>query len=407
MNLLRIAPSVLILASMLTCSVGARAANVTYDGMIDGAGQNVLIDYGTPSGGHGGIGYAFVGTTPWTNVNGGNAFDTATESVLRLGTPIGSPYHSYPSFLNNDPANFTMLTGSNDSVRLSQGFDSGGANRGFYRFRYGILNDPALPDSDPNYRVQSLILVNDTVRAQQFGYFGNTDGSWDLLDFHLNGVGPVPDEFLLGVIVDNGNGDNDCPDSLRLRQITAGAGGSIGTDTGLVAMTNNNGGVRQSAEFLMGSGHDTLPNETDVYWFKIAGAVLGDVFTLSGTNNNENVPIANALVFAMPGVSPVLPGDYDGNGMVNSADYDKWKQDFGTSVTASTGADGNGNGVIDAADYTVWRDHFTAGAGAGLGAATAVPEPGSAVTCAIVVFALLPVLRRRRSENCGGHGRCD
>ena len=45
-------------------------------------------------------------------------------------------------------------------------------------------------------------------------------------------------------------------------------------------------------------------------------------------------------------------GDYDGDGVVNQADYNVWRVAFG--ATRGT-ADGNGDGVVDAADYVVWR----------------------------------------------------
>jgi sugar lactone lactonase YvrE len=68
-------------------------------------------------------------------------------------------------------------------------------------------------------------------------------------------------------------------------------------------------------------------------------------------------------------------GNYDGAGGVTTADYAKWKADFGKLVAPGNGADGNGDGIVDAADYTIWRDHFAPAAGGG--AASAVPEPAT------------------------------
>ncbi|TWT87524.1 hypothetical protein Mal64_30650 [Pseudobythopirellula maris] len=79
-----------------------------------------------------------------------------------------------------------------------------------------------------------------------------------------------------------------------------------------------------------------------------------------------------SLSSIVEGGTPVT-GDYDGNGLVETADYDKWVLDFGNSVTVGSGADGNSNGVIDAADFTVWRDNYAPLASAG----SAVPEPAS------------------------------
>ncbi|MEZ6103807.1 MAG: choice-of-anchor L domain-containing protein [Pirellulaceae bacterium] len=55
-----------------------------------------------------------------------------------------------------------------------------------------------------------------------------------------------------------------------------------------------------------------------------------------------------------------LPGDYNGNDVVDAADYTVWKDSFGENVDPGTGADGNCNGTVDAADYTVWKDNFGA-----------------------------------------------
>ncbi|MCA9188726.1 MAG: dockerin type I repeat-containing protein, partial [Planctomycetales bacterium] len=47
----------------------------------------------------------------------------------------------------------------------------------------------------------------------------------------------------------------------------------------------------------------------------------------------------------------LVEGDYNGNGIVDAADYTVWKDTFGSSDDLI--ADGNGNGIVDAADYTI------------------------------------------------------
>ncbi len=76
---------------------------------------------------------------------------------------------------------------------------------------------------------------------------------------------------------------------------------------------------------------------------------------------------------------PELLGDFNSDGVVDSADYTVWRDTDGSNVGPYTGADHNGDGQVNAADYTLWRDNF----GATLGAAVAVPEPG-----ALAVFGL-------------------
>jgi hypothetical protein len=51
-------------------------------------------------------------------------------------------------------------------------------------------------------------------------------------------------------------------------------------------------------------------------------------------------------------------GDYNQNGIVDTADYIVWRMTLGTSVLNGTGADGSGNGVVDQADHDVWKSHF-------------------------------------------------
>ncbi len=48
-------------------------------------------------------------------------------------------------------------------------------------------------------------------------------------------------------------------------------------------------------------------------------------------------------------------GDFNGDMLVDAADYSLWRSRFG-STPAAGNYDGNGDGVYDAADYTVWRD---------------------------------------------------
>jgi hypothetical protein len=71
---------------------------------------------------------------------------------------------------------------------------------------------------------------------------------------------------------------------------------------------------------------------------------------------NDSGPAANP-----PDTSCNLPtllaGDYDGSGVVDDSDYSVWKSQFGNTVEPGTGADGSGDGFVDAADYTVWRDN--------------------------------------------------
>jgi hypothetical protein len=83
----------------------------------------------------------------------------------------------------------------------------------------------------------------------------------------------------------------------------------------------------------------------------------------------------------------VAPGDYNGDGTVNAADYTVWRDTLGSANDLC--ADGNGNLVIDNSDYDVWRSAFGAAYDFGSGAGAALPEPacGCWLTLACFLFA--------------------
>lgn len=128
-------------------------------------------------------------------------------------------------------------------------------------------------------------------------------------------------------------------------------------------------------------------------WVTGDGSITGATVTIDSIffNGTGNVQIFMDNVSHNPAgllAAAPLPGDYNGNGVVDAADYDAWRATFGQAVTAGTGADGNGNGQIDAADYVVWRSEMTAGAGSAVGA-TAVPEPASVLLLVAAALALV------------------
>lgn len=87
-----------------------------------------------------------------------------------------------------------------------------------------------------------------------------------------------------------------------------------------------------------------------------------------------------------------VPGDYNGNGVVDGPDYVVWRNGgpLQNEVVDS--------GVISPADYTEWRARFgnTSGAGSGLGVGS-VPEPASTTLLLVVSAAYLFGTRKSTS----------
>jgi hypothetical protein len=100
--------------------------------------------------------------------------------------------------------------------------------------------------------------------------------------------------------------------------------------------------------------------------------------------------VGTALML-MVGAAPALAGDYNGNGVVDAADYTFWRDRLGQNVTLPNSDPMDDDGVVTQAEYTFWKSRFgaTLGAGSGQIDASAVPEPASLVLAAGAAMALL------------------
>jgi hypothetical protein len=92
--------------------------------------------------------------------------------------------------------------------------------------------------------------------------------------------------------------------------------------------------------------------------------------------------------FSLTAVVAGVPGDYNGNGIVDAGDYVLWRKG-GTLQNDPTPG-------VQAADYTFWRSRFgaTSGSGSGIGAAAAVPEPASFFLALVALAGSFPLRRR-------------
>lgn len=92
-------------------------------------------------------------------------------------------------------------------------------------------------------------------------------------------------------------------------------------------------------------------------------------------------------------LSVIATGDYNGNGVVDAADYVLWRNQQG-QTGAGLAADGNGSGTVDSADYDIWRSRFGNAVGtSSANAALAIPEP---VSVALLCIGAAASLGRRR-----------
>jgi len=103
-----------------------------------------------------------------------------------------------------------------------------------------------------------------------------------------------------------------------------------------------------------------------------------------------------AYMRAEPPAALPPTGDYNGNHIVDAADYVVWRKTQGqTGVPLGSGADGNANGTIEIGDFNYWRARFGNVIESGLGAGAAVPEPS---TFTLALLGLIS-FQRLRSRN--------
>lgn len=128
----------------------------------------------------------------------------------------------------------------------------------------------------------------------------------------------------------------------------------------------------------------------------MSGRVLSDGAWDSWAFTNSTTPPFNAYATnPQPAASPYPPGDFDHDGSVTAADYDAWKNSFGS--TSMLAADANKNGIVDAADYTIWRDQFATGAGPSAAMRLSVPEPSTLAIGSLGMFWQFFIRRKEKT----------
>lgn len=129
------------------------------------------------------------------------------------------------------------------------------------------------------------------------------------------------------------------------------------------------------------------PQVTDLR--QIAGLgdlVLGEEFSDSGVFSFR-AQFTNGSRGLFAGQVPTsLPGDYNSDGLVDTADYTVWRDSLNS--TTQLAADGDGDGQVDQGDYAVWAQNYGSGHDQ---SSNAVPEP-----CAVVMVLTTGLLSTRR-----------
>lgn len=122
--------------------------------------------------------------------------------------------------------------------------------------------------------------------------------------------------------------------------------------------------------------------------FTILKAPIAGIDTVTGAFTSLDLPSAaggRGLVWdviysghdVVLEVVATLTGDYNGDGVVNLADYTVWRDALGSM--SDLAADGDGSGTVDAGDYAVWKNQFGQTVPPSPIESASVPEPGARV----------------------------
>lgn len=189
--------------------------------------------------------------------------------------------------------------------------------------------------------------------------------------------------------------------------------GLAGIDDGGANQPNSTSSVRFAVTALDGQpGATTI--EVDLADLGFAGDVMvrdlwarGDLGLFQGVFSSELAPHASGLYLIRPAG---LLGDFNGDGVVDGADYTVWRDNLGEADTLlAPGSTTDGDGVVDSDDYQLWKSNFGA---TSEGAATtkparqsALPEPTASILLPSAIVGIACTLRRHGiEEDTAGRG---
>ena len=241
---------------------------------------------------------------------------------------------------------------------------------------WGNTTNTSSPAYNPDFAGQGmqnpaghrLSIHNPNFKEAGIGVINGTNGSVgpQLVTQNFGSTGDAT--FVTGVVFEDLDGDN-------FYDIGEGRSGvRVDVDgSGFFAISTDSGGY-------------TVPVSGDGnYEVTFSGGGFSDFVSTAIVSNGENVKI-DYLV-------SLLPGDYNGDGFVDAADFTVWRDNVGAPAgTLPNDIDG---GVIGTWQYDTWVANY--GSSSATSSASAVPEPSMAMLSLMGVSLLK---RTRSSRGC-------
>ncbi len=315
-------------------------------------------------------------------------FDVTTG--LQLGAPIQP--EGLPSF-----AEFGASLDL-DGVRAIIGYDLTGRGGGAFIYdTNGTLLHSLLPPIDP-------VTLN-PVRG--FGRSVSISGNLALVGATPSDSQVLPNEFGRAYLFDVTTGQQlfELVPSDSQGEDLFGEAVAISGNLALIHARHEDvlGTINTAYLFDVTTGQQILQLDSTGF---VAGDEIFESIAIDGGRAVAGVESLDSPGFSNNGtvvVFDVLVGDFNGNGIVDAADYVVWRDEFGQTVAPYVGADANGDSTIDEIDFKLWKVNFGLAAPTSVLAdsdgltllAAAIPEPA---TILVLTSALLTQMLLRRKS---------
>ncbi len=430
-NYTKIADSTGPLSAFGKPSINA-SGGVAFSASLDGGGTGVFVgsggslttiadELGPFSGFNSGSGptindsgvVAFYGVLDAGGANG--VFTGSGGPTTTIATTAGAPYGGFdifPSFNNSGVTSFsTFLDAGGQGVYASDGTSTttiaGTAGAPFSSFDGGTsINAGSTVAFFARFDAGGV-----GIRSGNGGAttpIADTAGEFSDFGMHpaINAAGMVAFEAAFdaggqGIFAGDGTTTTTVADSSGpYLSFIAGGGGPAINSAGKVAFFAR---LDDGGQGIF-TGADAVSDKVIRTGDSLFGGTVSSVALLNALNDNGEIAFHYTLIGGVSGVAVATPspaslvGDYNGNGVVDTADYIVWRKNSGTSNVLPNDPIG---GMIGSAQFDQWRAHFgqppASGSGVSANNSTdaAVPEPATLV---LLMFAAAGwYLRRGRA----------